>query len=166
MTNQINRREFIKRSAATGATASLALHNNLTDYTRGDSPNERITLGYIGVGARAQDVMGSVLRMPGFEVVAVCDAYQGRLERAVERTGGRAKVYKNAAELLAAPGIDAVYIGTPHHWHKDHAIAALNAGKDVYIEKPLTYTIDEGLEIAAAVKKNNRILQVGSQGIS
>src|SRR5262245_55950811 len=150
MANQINRREFIKRSAATGATASLALHNNINDYTRSNSPGERITLGFIGVGARAQDVMNDVLRMPGFEVVGICDAYQGRLERAVERTaqaGSRAKVYKNAAELLAAPGIDAVYIGTPDHWHKDHAIAALNAGKDVYIEKPLTYTIDEGLEI-------------------
>src|SRR5437879_814584 len=105
MAKQINRREFIKRSAVTGATASLALHSDVIDYTRNDSPSERITLGYIGVGARAQDVMNSVLRMPGFEVVAVCDAYQGRLERAVERTGGRAKVYKNAAELLAAPGV-------------------------------------------------------------
>lgn len=169
MTNRINRREFIKRSAATGATASLALHHNITDYARNDSPNERITLGYIGTGARAQDVMDSVLRMPGFEVVALCDAYKGRLERALERTaqaGNRAKAYQNAAELLAAPGIDAVYIGTPDHWHKDYAIAALNAGKDVYIEKPLTYTIDEGLEIAVAVKKTGRILQVGSQGIS
>ena len=88
MTNQINRREFIKRSAATGATASLALHNNVTDYTRSDSPNERLTLGYIGVGARAQDVMGSVLRMPGFEVVGICDAYQGRIERARKTATG------------------------------------------------------------------------------
>lgn len=169
MTNSINRREFIKRSAATGAGASLTLGASKRTEAAFDpqnSPNGRITLGYIGTGARAQDVMQDVLRMPGFEVVAMCDAYKGRLERAVERTGGRAKVYANVAELLAAPGVDAVYIGTPDHWHKDHAIAALNAGKDVYIEKPLTYTIDEGLEIAAAVKKTGRILQVGSQGIS
>lgn len=169
MAKQINRREFIKRSAITGTGATLTLgmtKRTAAAFNPADSANGRITLGFIGVGARAQDVMNDVLRLPGFEVVAMCDAYQGRLQRATERTGGKAKIYKDAAELLAAPGIDAVYIGTPDHWHKDHAIAALNAGKDVYIEKPLTYTIDEGLEIAAAVKKNNRILQVGSQPIS
>ncbi|HKX32749.1 MAG TPA: Gfo/Idh/MocA family oxidoreductase [Blastocatellia bacterium] len=170
MAGRINRREFIKWSAAAGTTigAGLNLKARASTFSsdRDDSPNGRITLGFIGVGARAHDVMSDVVKMPGFEVVAVCDAYQGRLERALERTGGRAKVYKDHRELLAAPGIDAVYIGTPDHWHKDHAIAALNAGKDVYIEKPLTYTIDEGLEIIAAVKKSGRILQVGSQNIS
>ncbi|MGH9842616.1 MAG: Gfo/Idh/MocA family oxidoreductase, partial [Blastocatellia bacterium] len=172
MTNRskINRRDFIKRSAATGAGAGLTLgsikQTSAASYGRIDGANGRITMGFIGVGARATQVMEDVLRMPGFEVVAACDAYKGRLERATERTGGRAKVYKDAAELLAAPGIDAVYIGTPDHWHKDHAIAAVNAGKDVYIEKPLTYTVAEGLEIIAAVKKTGRILQVGSQNIS
>src|SRR5262249_37809769 len=135
-------------------------------YDRNDSPNGRIALGFIGVGARAQDVMDDVLKIPGFEVVAMCDAYNGRLERALERTGGRAKVYKDHRELLAAPGIDAVYIGTPDHWHKSHAIAAVEAGKDVYIEKPLTYTVADGLEIIAAVKKTGTVLQVGSQNIS
>lgn len=169
MTNQIKRREFIKRSAATGAGASLTLgvsKRTEAAFAPQNSPNDRLTLGFIGTGARAQEFMKDVLRLPGLEIVALCDAYKGRLERAVERTVGRAKVYANAAELLAAPGLDAVYIGTPDHWHKDHAIAALNAGKDVYIEKPLTYTIDEGLEIAAAVKQTGRILQVGSQSIS
>jgi predicted dehydrogenase len=172
MSEKINRREFIKKSAATSAGAGLILGSSRRSgatFNPKDSPNGRITLGYIGVGARAQDVMNDVLRMPGFEVVAFCDAYQGRIERAKERTaqaGSKAKVYKDAAELLAAPGIDAVYIGTPDHWHKAHAIAALEAGKDVYIEKPLTYTVAEGLEIIAAVKKTGRILQVGSQSIS
>lgn len=172
MTNKINRREFIKRSAAAssvGAGAGLILGSSRRTeaaFDPGDSPNGRITLGFIGVGARAQDVMSDVLRMPGFEVVGMCDAYQGRIERATERTGGKAKVFKDAAELLAAPGIDAVYIGTPDHWHKSHAIAALEAGKDVYIEKPLTYTVAEGVEIIEAVKKTGRILQVGSQPIS
>lgn len=173
MTDQkINRREFIKRSAVTGAGASAMLGKNhqaeaaTFNYDRQDSPNGRITVGFIGTGARAHQVMDDVQRVPGFEIVAVTDAYKGRLERAVERTGGRAKVYKHHQELLAAPGIDAVYIGTPDHWHKAMAIAALEAGKDVYIEKPLTYTIPEGLEIIAAVKKTGRILQVGSQNIS
>src|SRR5689334_25442690 len=126
MSEKINRREFIKKSAATSAGAGLILGSSRrtsATFNPDNSPNGRITLGYIGVGARAQDVMNDVLRLPGFEVVAICDAYQGRIERAKERTGGRAKVYKDAAELLAAPGIDAVYIGTPDHWHKAHAIA-------------------------------------------
>ncbi|MCI0665134.1 MAG: Gfo/Idh/MocA family oxidoreductase [Acidobacteria bacterium] len=168
MKKRINRREFIKQSTVTSAAAGLAFHANASTfaYDRDDSPNERINIGFIGTGARAHDVMSDVLRIPGFEVVAVCDAYQGRITRALERTGGRAKVYKDHRELLAAQGIDAVYIGTPDHLHKEHAIAALEAGKDVYIEKPLTYTIDDGAEIIAAVKKTGRILQVGSQNIS
>jgi predicted dehydrogenase len=172
MASKINRRDFIKQSAATSAGAGLTLGLNdranasMVEYDRSDSPNGRINIGFIGVGARAHQVMGEVLRMPGFEVVAICDAYQGRIQRATEHTGGRAKVYQDHRELLAAPGIDAVYIGTPDHLHKAHAIAALEAGKDVYIEKPLTYKIDDGLEIIAAVKKSGRILQVGSQNIS
>jgi predicted dehydrogenase len=172
MTSKINRRDFIKQSAVTGAGAGLTLGGrgqaqaSAFNYDRTDSPNERINIGFIGVGARAQQVMGDILGLPGFEVVAFCDAYQGRIARATERSGGRAKVYRDHRELLAAPGIDAVYIGTPDHLHKVHAIAALEAGKDVYIEKPLTYTVDDGLEIIAAVKKSGRILQVGSQNIS
>jgi predicted dehydrogenase len=135
-------------------------------FNTADSPNGRITVGFIGVGARAHQVIDDISKIPGVEIVALCDAYKGRLEHAVEMTKGRAKTYKDHRELLAAPGIDAVYIGTPDHLHKQHAIATVEAGKDVYIEKPLAYTIDEGLEIIAAVKKTGRILQVGSQNIS
>jgi predicted dehydrogenase len=166
---KINRRSFIQQSAAKTAGAGMLLgtaKRTAASFNPADSANGRITVGYIGVGARAQDVMDDMLKLPGFEVVGFCDAYQGRLERAAERTKGKAKAYRNVEELLAAPGIDAVYIGTPDHWHKNHAIAAAAAGKDIYIEKPLTYTIDEGLEIAAAVEKHKRILQVGSQSIS
>src|SRR5690242_16560242 len=156
MSDRINRREFIKRGAATGAGASLTLGMSRragAAFDNDDSPNGRITLGFIGTGARAQQVMDDVLRVPGFEIVALCDAYKGRIAHATEKTGGRAKTYKDHRELLAAPGIDAVYIGTPDHLHKQHVIAALEAGKDVYVEKPLTYTIDDGAEIIAAVKK-------------
>jgi predicted dehydrogenase len=164
---KINRRDFIKQSGAGSAGAGLAFSNaSAASRNRIEGANGRVTIGFIGAGARATQMMEDVMRMPGFEAVAFCDAYKGRLERAAERTGGRAKGYKVAGELLAAPGIDAVYIGTPDHWHKDHAIAALNAGKDVYIEKPLSYTVADGLEIIAAVKKTGRILQVGSQNIS
>lgn len=169
MSDKLNRRDFIKKSAATSAGAGLILGSSRRTeaaFNHTVSPNGRIRLGFIGVGARAHQVMGDVLRMPGFEVVGFCDAYKGRIERAQERTKGQARVFNDHRELLASPDVDAVYIGTPDHWHKDHAIAALEAGKDVYIEKPLTYTVADGLEIIAAVKKTGRILQVGSQSIS
>lgn len=169
MSDRINRRDFIKRSAATGAGAGLTLgmsRRTEAAFNNADGPNGRVTLGFIGTGARAHQVLDEVMNIPGFEVVALCDAYKGRLEHGVERTKGRAKAYKDHRELLAAPGVDAVYIGTPDHLHKHQAIAALEAGKDVYIEKPLSYTVNEGVEIIAAVKKTGRILQVGSQNIS
>ena len=169
MKDRINRRDFIRQSAATGAALGLganSVRGAVFNYDRANTPAEKINIGFIGVGARAHQVMGDILGMPQFEVVGLCDAYKGRLDRALERTGGRPKVYRDHRELLAAPGIDAVYIGTPDHWHKDHAIAALEAGKDVYLEKPLTYTISEGTEIINAVRKTGKILQVGSQNIS
>lgn len=171
MTNKLDRREFIKRSAAGSAAIGLTLNgaesvNAETENLIDDSPGNRVTVGFIGTGARAHQLMDAFRGVAGIEIVALCDAYKGRLERAVERTKGRAKVYRDHREILALKDVDAVVIATPDHLHKTHVLAALEAGKDVYIEKPLTYTIDEGLEIIAAVKKHNRILQVGSQGVS
>jgi len=88
------------------------------------------------------------------------------VERAIDRTNGRAKQYRTHHDLLADKSIDAVVVATPDHWHKQIIIEALRAGKDVYSEKPLTYRSSEGLEIMDAVRKTERILQVGSQGVS
>ena len=120
----------------------------------------------IAVGARAHQLLDAMQRNGDVEIVSVFDAYQGRMDRAIEKTNGRARQAKSYQEILADPSIDAVTIATPDHWHARQCIEALEAGKDVYCEKPLTFTIDEGLEIAAAVKKTGKILQVGSQGIS
>jgi len=160
---RINRRQFIQASAAMG----LAFNASNLGLAQGQkSANDKITVGMIGVGARAHQLLEAVQATPGTEVVAVCDAYKGRLERAVERTQGRARIYKDYREILADKNIDTVFISTPDHWHKTMAIDAIQAGKDVYIEKPLTYAIEEGPAIIAEVNKTNRILQVGSQGIS
>jgi len=167
--SKINRREFIKRGAVGGAAAGAALGpagRAFAASAQGDSPNGRVTLGFIGTGARAQQLMTGLRQLRGVEVVALCDAYRGRIERAQERVGGRAKVFRDHRELLAQSGVDAVVIATPDHLHKAHTLAALAAGKDIYLEKPLSYTVADGLEIVAAVKKSSRILQVGSQGIS
>ncbi len=129
-------------------------------------PSDRVNVGMIAVGSRSQELLEGIKEVEGAEIVGICDAYRGRLQRAQERTDGRAKIYSNHSELLADPSIDVVTVGSPDHWHKQHVIAALEAGKDVYCEKPLTRTIVEGPQIAAAVKKTRRLVQVGSQGIS
>src|SRR6266545_3240104 len=113
MSDRINRREFIKRGAATGAGAGLTLGMSRragAAFDNTDSPNGRVTLGFIGTGARAHQVLDDVMKVPGFEVVALCDAYKGRLDHAVEMTKGRAKPYKDHHELLTASGLDAVEI--------------------------------------------------------
>ncbi len=169
---KLNRREFIIMSSL-GATA-LGMGMKGTGATRGGvrrrrtktSPNDAITIGMISVGARAHDLMESIKRIEGTEIVAVCDAYKGRLERAIERTEGRAKEYKNYKEIISDPNIDAVVISTPDHLHKQQIIDASNAGKHIYIEKPMTYAVEEGVEIINAAKKNKVVFQVGSQGVS
>jgi predicted dehydrogenase len=108
--------------------------------------------------------MTEALELPGIEFTAVCDAYRGRAERARAMTEESARIYDDYREILDSKDVDAVIIGSPDHWHRQMSLDALAAGKDVYIEKPMTYTIGEGNEIAAAVTKSSRIYQVGSQG--
>lgn len=151
----LTRRSFLGSAGALSVAAGPAT-----------AANDRINVGMIAVGSRSQELLEAIKKVPGTEIVGISDAYRGRLERAQERTGGRAKIYLNHEEMLADPNIDAVTVGSPDHWHKDHVIAALEAGKDVYCEKPLTKIISEGATIAAAVKKSGKLLQVGSQGIS
>jgi predicted dehydrogenase len=165
----INRREFMGRSlvaAAVGpAVARYTLAADLPQAPVG--PNDRIQLGIIGVGARVHSgLLQAALAVPGVEVVGVCDAYRGRVQRAIERTDGRARDYGSTQALLADEGIDAVIIATPDHLHRSQTLAALAAGKDVYLEKPMTLTIDEGGEMIAAAERLGRILQIGSQGMS
>ncbi|MDZ7373090.1 MAG: Gfo/Idh/MocA family oxidoreductase [candidate division KSB1 bacterium] len=166
MRRGMTRREFLRHSAATGMFVSLGPRLVQPQGTKKTGPNDAITVGMIGVGARGQELMEAVMKVPGTEIVAVCDAYKGRVRRAIDRTQGRAKDYGDYRNILADKGIDVVVIATPDHWHARQAIEALEAGKDVYIEKPLTYTVDEGVEIVHAVRRTGRILQVGSQGMS
>ena len=153
---ELSRRNFLQAGALVAAAAPAVRA----------APNERITVGVIGTGARAQELMESLQQHPQAEIVAVVDAYQGRLERAVQRTKGRAKIYKTHQDLLALKSIDAVVIATPDHLHKTIIIDALRAGKDVYCEKPMTYRSSEGPEIIAAARIGERMMQVGSQGVS
>jgi predicted dehydrogenase len=156
----------MQRSAVGGAALGVTLSEADGEAMTPVAANDRITVGMIAVGARAHQLMDAIMALPNTEIVAVCDAYKGRVERALERTGRRARVCADYREILADKSIDTVVISPPDHLHAAMAIDALRAGKDVYIEKPMTYTVDEGNAIVAEVKKTGRILQVGSQGIS
>jgi predicted dehydrogenase len=153
---ELTRRTFL---GAGGAAMAGALPG-------GTSANDRIQVGFIGTGARAQELLQALLEWPQAEIVAISDAYAGRRERAIERTQGRAKGHKDYREILADKSIDAVVVATPDHWHRAMVVEAIGAGKDVYCEKPLTFRSSEGREIIQAARERQRIVQVGSQGMS
>lgn len=123
--------------------------------------NERIRLGLIGAGSRGTGVMRNFLQS-GAELAAACDVYAAMVDRAQQIAPG-AKGFSDHRKLLELAGLDAVLIATPDHWHSRIAIDSLNAGKDVYVEKPLTLKIEEGPEIVKAARINDRVCQVGMQ---
>ncbi len=156
----LTRRQFLERTAV--ATTAM----NLIPGSEGAAqapPSDRIGAALIGAGIRGIGLLQSMQDIPGLEVRAVADLYDGHLQRAKELTQNRAETMRDYRSLLPRRDIDAVVIATPDHWHKPQVIEALEASKDVYCEKPLTWKPEEGAEIAAAVKRTGRLLQVGSQ---
>lgn len=170
----MNRRSFIK-TAAVAAAAPAIVPSSV--FTR-PAPSDILQFGCIGVGRQGQGDMQELIYRgleTGARVVAVCDVDAHRLQDAqwlAERiytveTGkdatGSVKAYRDFRQMLLRKDIDGVLIVTPDFWHAAHAVAAAEAGKDIYVEKPLTFTIAEGRKLVSVVARRNRILQVGSQ---
>ena len=167
MANAWNRRQFLSASAAAAAFAPAA-----AAQARPSGPvgaNEKINVGVIGVGGRGSSLMRLILGMDegGYpvHVGAVCDVYEKRKQLAQERSKAEFATL-DYREVLARPEIDAVIIATPDHWHATIAIEAMKAGKDVYLEKPMTHTIEEAKQVVKTVEETGRVLQVGSQTTS
>jgi len=150
------RRDFL-RGATQGAVSVSA-----ASYSRILGANRRINLGVIGCGARGLHDTALFQRNPNVEVLAVSDIYGAQIDLAQQKAP-RAKAFLEYRKLLEAKEIDVALIATPDHWHAQQAMDALAAGKDVYIEKPLTLKIEEGPEIVKAARVNERICQVGMQ---
>lgn len=152
------RRNFVLGSGLAGLAVPLAAQVR--------AANDRIQIALIGAGGMGTEDVNSSLAQPGVEIVAAADVYDGRLLRAKERWGSQVFTTRDYREVLARPDVDAVIIGTPDHWHAQIAVDAMNAGKDVYVEKPMVQKVEDGHRLIEAQKKNNRILQVGSQRVS
>ena len=159
-----NRRSFLKKAAMGGAALAAA-----PAWQRALGANDRINVALIGLGARGSDHLSLVLQhrdnRHDIEIVALCDVYQKRLTMAAARVPG-AKSYVHHQEVLQRSDIDAVFIATPDHWHAPITLAAMESGKDVYVEKPMTHTAEESKTVARKTKELKRVLQVGVQGLS
>src|SRR5690349_11975814 len=149
--NQVPRRAFL------GASAVTAL-----SYSRVLGANERVQLGLIGCGERGRYDMSNFIKTDTVDVVALCDIWGDNLDKA-KKDAARAQTFSDHRKLLELKQVDVALIGVPDHWHSTIALDALNAGKDVYVEKPLTLRIEEGPPLVKAARVNNRVCQVGMQ---
>jgi len=156
-----NRRSFLKTSAA--GAAALALPASLL---AGQSPNETIQIGILGSGGRARHLLKSLVKIPNVNVKTVCDVWDDARNQTVDQLAAdqnRPETRNDYQAVLDDPEIDAVLIASPDHWHARMTIDACKAGKDVYVEKPLTHWRDDGQEIIDAENSSGRIVQVGTQ---
>lgn len=143
-------------AALMAATAATAL-----SQTRVPGANERVRVGFIGLGNRGDQVLDAFLAQRDCEVAALCDLYQPYLDFAARKSGGQAAQFKDYRRLLERKDLDAVVISTPDHWHALQMIEACQAGKDVYVEKPLSLRVSEGRRMVQAARRYQRVVQVG-----
>lgn len=160
MTMQLSRRKFVTTSAATVAASSVFA---LPASAQPLGANERINIGLIGTGGRCRALMGPLAKVPNTRMIALCDVYEPHLELAQKLADPKATTTRDYHQLLGQKDIHAVVIASPDHWHTPMTIDAMAAGKDVYVEKPLTHKMREGAEVTAAAAKHRRIVQVGTQ---
>jgi len=175
------RRRFLRNSALTAAGVTLGFNPVGAPLAKpAFGANEKIRVGFIGVGNRGTQLLRGFLTQDDVEVAALCDVYEpylardyskvdkkladslgGRVPKMTEKLGSSVARYKDFRRLIERKDIDAVVIATPDHWHAIQTIMACQAGKDVYVEKPLSITVVEGRKMVEAAKRYNRVVQVG-----
>src|SRR6266513_2452598 len=171
MKKDLSRRQFLHRTA--GAAGALAASpaiflepEHIPLPLQSTAPSDRLRFGIIGIGMQGSGLLTNAIQLPGVECVAACDLYDGRHTLAQEIVGKKIPTTRRYKELLDNKEIDCIVAAVPDHWHKQVVVDAVNAGKDIYCEKPMSHAPAEGVEMADAAKKNSRIVQIGSQRVS
>jgi predicted dehydrogenase len=159
MTTRFPRREFLKTSAVSAGLLAAGY----TATAKGFAANETLQVGCIGTGGRCRRLMQELANITGVKITAVCDVWDQHLAEGRKLADPKAAATKDYRELLEREDVDAVLIGTPDHLHVPITVAACQAGKDVYVEKPLTHELAEGQAVIDAQNKHKRIVQVGTQ---
>jgi predicted dehydrogenase len=152
----MHRRTFGRAAAAAAVGTALGARRVL-------GASDRVRLGFIALGNRGDQVLDGFLKQPDAEVVALCDIYQPYVDFAATKVGGQPRQFKDYRKLLEMKDLDAVVVNTPDHWHALQTIHACEAGKDVYVEKPLSLVVSEGRAMVNAAKRFQRVVQVGLQ---
>jgi predicted dehydrogenase len=155
------RRAFFETVGRYGAGTALAALG--VESARGYAANDTIHVGCIGTGGRCRALMKSLSQVPGVKIVAVADVYDQNLKAGRELADAKAFATARYKELLDRKDVDAVLIGAPDHWHVPMTVDACDAGKDVYVEKPLTHDLSEGKAVIDAQNRHKRVVQVGTQ---
>ena len=168
---ELNRRSFLKAAGTVTATSLLgakvhALAGAPAAAMGQTTANDHIQFALIGAGIQGQGDTKAAVQVPGVKLVAVADCYDGRLAHSKELWGNDLFTTRDYKEILARKDIDAVIIATPDHWHKQAAVDAMKAGKDVYCEKPMIHLYSDGPEMIETARATNRIIQIGSQRVS
>jgi len=161
-----SRRAFLRTTTSAAAVAMVTptlIPASAVGGAGQPPPSERVNLGIIGCGGMGTSNLNACARFADVVVTAACDVWDARLEAVTERFHGNCRGYRDFREMLQQPGLDAVIIATPPHWHALQAIAACEAGKDIYLQKPMTLHLGESLAVRNAVNRHKRICQVGTQ---
>jgi predicted dehydrogenase len=153
---------YTRRTFLTAASG-VALASTRLAASTVQGANDRIRIGIIGTGGRARGLMNQLKPLAGVELAAVCDVYEPRMMQALEIAGSQAQSVGDYRRILDNRNIDAVLIGAPDHWHKTMTLDAVAAGKDVYVEKPISRTLEEGVEMVRAVEASKQVVQTGTQ---
>ena len=170
------RRKFIKQLGGSalllgaGSLKSLAAkeqHENIIlAHQQKYSSNDKVRIAGIGMGIMGYNDVNDAIKVPGVEIVACCDLYDGRLEHAKELYGNSLFTTKHYEDILSRKDIDAVIVATSDNWHSRICIDAMNAGKAVYSEKPMVHQIKQGWDVIKTQQETKKVMQVGSQRVS
>ena len=152
---ETDRRDFFKAAGAAALTTAL-----FTGNVRG--ANDKVNAAFIGMGKMGRANLQIAMRQENLQVSSVCDIFQRNLDMAVKMTDSKAKPVKDFREILADKSVDVVCIATPDHWHPYMTVEACKAGKDVYVEKPICVTVEEGRKMVEAARKYKRVVQAGT----